>query len=95
MNKCLMPHRITLWKNGHIDYGHILSDGYGIPAVVIGCPLRKNLGNMPARMNMEIKLERLALMIALSVCSSKNLDLDRKSFALTRSNQNKGYPLWH
>ena len=35
-----MPHRITLWKNGHIDYGHILSDGYGIPAVVVGCPLR-------------------------------------------------------
>lgn len=41
MRKGGMPHRITLWKNGHIDYGHILSDGYGIPAVVIGCPLRK------------------------------------------------------
>ena len=41
MNKCLMPHRVTLWKNGHIDYGHILSDGYGIPAVVIGCPTER------------------------------------------------------
>jgi len=41
MNKCLMPHRITLWKNGDIDYGHVLSDGYGIPAVVVGCPLQR------------------------------------------------------
>jgi len=37
VNKCLMPHRITLWENGDIDYGHVLSDGYGIPAVVVGC----------------------------------------------------------
>jgi len=45
VNKCLMPHRMTLWTNGdgdmHIDYGHVLSDGYGIPAVVVGCPLQK------------------------------------------------------
>ena len=39
MRKRGMPHRITLWKNGDIDYGHLLSDGYGIPAVVIGCPM--------------------------------------------------------
>lgn len=44
MNKYLMPHRITLWKNEDIDYGHILSDGYGIPAIVVGCPLQKKLG---------------------------------------------------
>jgi hypothetical protein len=41
MRKGEMPHRITLWRNGDIDYGHILSDGYGIPAVVVGCSLRK------------------------------------------------------
>jgi hypothetical protein len=33
------PHRVTLWKSGDIDYGHILSDGYGIPALVVGCPM--------------------------------------------------------
>ena len=44
MRKREMPHRITLWNNGHIDYGHILSDGYGIPAVVVGCPLGKEFG---------------------------------------------------
>jgi len=38
-----MPHRITLWKSGDIDYSHVLSDGYGIPAVVIGCPTEKKL----------------------------------------------------
>lgn len=45
MAKYLMPQRVTLWRNRdgdiHIDYGHVLSDGYGIPAVVVGCPLRK------------------------------------------------------
>ena len=35
------PHRVTLWKNGDIDYGHVLSDGFGIPAVVVGCPMAK------------------------------------------------------
>lgn len=33
------PYRITLWKNEEIDYRHPLSDGYGIPAVVINCPI--------------------------------------------------------
>ncbi len=43
MNRCLMPHRVTLWINGDgdIDYGHILSDGCGIPAVVVGCPMER------------------------------------------------------
>jgi hypothetical protein len=36
-----MPQRVTLWKNEDVDYEHILSDGYGIPAVVVDCPLRK------------------------------------------------------
>jgi len=40
---------------------------------------------MSVRMNMEIKLKGLALMIALTVSSLKSLDLDRKSFVLTRS----------
>jgi len=49
MRKREMPHRITLWEKGDIDYGHILSDGYGIPAVVVGCPrerkFKKYAGN--------------------------------------------------
>jgi len=43
MKKGEMPHRITLWTSGDgnidIDYEHVLSDGYGIPAVVAGCPI--------------------------------------------------------
>jgi len=41
MRKGEAPHRVTLWKNEDIDYGHSLSDGYGIPAVVVGCPIGK------------------------------------------------------
>lgn len=41
MKKGEMAHRITLWKNGDIDYRHVLSDGYGIPAVVVGCPMER------------------------------------------------------
>jgi len=41
MRKEGMPHRITLWRNGDIDYRHVLSDGYGIPAVVVGCPMTR------------------------------------------------------
>jgi len=38
------PRRVTLWKLNkfgeyEIDYNHELSDGFGIPAVVVGCPL--------------------------------------------------------
>ena len=44
-----MPHRVTLWKNGGIDYGHILSDGYGIPAVVTGCPIEKKFKQYTGR----------------------------------------------
>ena len=36
-----IPHRVTLWKNGDIDYEHTLSDGFGIPAVVTGCPIEE------------------------------------------------------
>ncbi len=36
-----MPHRVTLWKNEDIDYEHALSDGFGIPAVVMGCPIEE------------------------------------------------------
>lgn len=39
MSRREMPHRVTLWENEDIDYGHILSDGYGIPALVVGCPM--------------------------------------------------------
>jgi len=41
MRKREMPHRITLCENGDIDYGHVLSDGYGIPAVVVECPMAR------------------------------------------------------
>ena len=39
MNRKEVPHRVTLCENGDIDYNHILSDGFGIPAVVISCPI--------------------------------------------------------
>ena len=35
------PHRVTLWENEDIDYGHVLSDGYGIPALALACPIAK------------------------------------------------------
>jgi len=41
VDRCLRPHRVTLWKNEEIDYNHVLSDGYGIPAIVIGCPIER------------------------------------------------------
>jgi hypothetical protein len=33
------PHRVTLWDEDEIDFEHELSDGFGIPALVIFCPL--------------------------------------------------------
>lgn len=33
-----IPYRVTLWKNGDVDYQHVLSDGFGIPAIVTSCP---------------------------------------------------------
>jgi len=44
MNK---PYRITLWRKNEgneiqIDFTHCLSNGFGIPAVVINCPIEKN-----------------------------------------------------
>lgn len=46
MRKCMMPKRVTLWKGNEaegleINYEHILSDGFGIPAIVRGCPIAK------------------------------------------------------
>jgi hypothetical protein len=39
MKKREQPHRITLWEDDEIDYNHELSDGFGIPAIVVFCPL--------------------------------------------------------
>ena len=38
------PERVTLWRENEggeleIDFKHPLSDGFGIPAVVINCPI--------------------------------------------------------
>lgn len=49
MGRYLMPHRVTLWKKGNIDYSHVLSDGYGIPAIVIGCPQEKKFEKFSGR----------------------------------------------
>jgi len=42
----MQPHRVVLHKKinefeTEIDFGHELSDGFGIPAVVINCPIEK------------------------------------------------------
>jgi len=44
MRKRGMPRRVTLWKGNEgegleINYEHTLSDGFGIPAIVVGCPI--------------------------------------------------------
>ncbi|MBE9513157.1 MAG: hypothetical protein IMY77_03785 [Chloroflexi bacterium] len=44
MNRKEVPHRVTLWENEDIDYNHVLSDGFGIPAVVISCPIESEFG---------------------------------------------------
>ena len=41
---------------------------------------------MLVRMNIEIRLEELTLMIVLTVSSSEDLALDKKFIALTKSN---------
>lgn len=38
------PERVTLWRENEegeleIDFNHPLSDGFGIPAIVIHCPI--------------------------------------------------------
>lgn len=48
MKKGEKPYRVTLWARGangemEIDFKHPLSDGFGIPAVVVGCPQAKQL----------------------------------------------------
>jgi hypothetical protein len=39
-------HRVTLWRKNkegemEINFKHSLSDGFGIPAIVVGCPNKK------------------------------------------------------
>jgi hypothetical protein len=43
MTRKIQPHRVTLWKGEEIDYKHMLSDGFGIPAVVTYCPCEKRM----------------------------------------------------
>lgn len=48
MKRIEQPKRVTLWRRNkegelEIDFHHVLSDGFGIPAVVVGCPIEKKL----------------------------------------------------
>jgi len=78
----MRPERVTLWSRTktcgmEINYSHPLSDGYGIPAIVAGCPIQAMFSTHEGMDEYESRVEGISFDDCIDCAYFRGLDLSQ------------------
>lgn len=78
----MRPERVTLWRRTktcgmEINYSHPLSDGYGIPAIVVRCPIQPRFSNHDGMDEYGCGVEGISFDECIGCCYFGGLDLSQ------------------